>query len=118
VPHVEDLEKYWVGCMQRGEAWKERVMDVWIAEGGKRTESTPVVERSRWEYPIKGLAWVRSWMLWRCKSRFRVLQQEIGSTRISSLIADPFGPCSQWLSSRKESQPDLRSVKRLQPRRR
>jgi hypothetical protein len=118
VPHVEDLEKYWVGCMQRGEAWKERVMNVWVAEGGKRTESTPVVEGSRWEYPIKGLAWVRSWMLWRCKSRFRVLQQEIGSTRISSLIADPFGPCSQWLSSRKESQPDLRSVKRLQPQRR
>lgn len=59
--------------MKRGETWNARVMKIWEQEGGKRTESTPVLEMgaSRWDYPIKGLAWVRSWMLWRCKFTFR-----------------------------------------------
>jgi len=68
VPHIRDLEAYWVECMKRGEEWNGKVMKVWEAEGGQRTESTPAVSHSRWEHPIKGLAWVRSWMLWRCKS--------------------------------------------------
>ncbi|KAG7566894.1 hypothetical protein FFLO_01395 [Filobasidium floriforme] len=98
VPHVEDLEKYWVGCMQSGEAWKERVMDVWIAEGGKRTESTPVVEGSRWEHPIKGLAWVRSWMLWRLAiisqgiaARSALGQASSAAATVDSLYFDMFG---------------------------
>jgi len=67
VPHVSELEAYWVECMKRGEDWNDKVMRVWEREGGKRTESTPVRPhgKSRWDYPIKGLGWVRSWMLWR-----------------------------------------------------
>jgi hypothetical protein len=80
VPQASDLEKYWVECMHRGEIWRTKVLDVWRRENqgtgakvlselekqmGREDERT-----SRWAYPVKGLNWVRSWMIWRRKFPF------------------------------------------------
>ena len=112
VPHVSELEAYWVECMKRGEDWNDKVMRVWEKEGGKRTESTPVRPqgKSRWDYPIKGLGWVRSWMLWRRKQTWWVRDHDEGHNFMSTF--------SQWRSSRKESRPEQHWDKRHPLRRR
>lgn len=73
VPTATNVEKYWVECMKEGESWGEQVKSVFKKEKGEsalgdtKHEVGPEQKVARWKYPVQGLNWVRSWMLWRRK---------------------------------------------------
>jgi hypothetical protein len=62
IPMGEELEKAWVDGMNEGEEWFVR-NGTKLGQGQAVQEAT--AKATRWRYPIEGLDWVRSWMLWR-----------------------------------------------------
>lgn len=72
----DELERAWVNGMNDGEAWHARYRDkIIVAMKREKQDLTMMeIEKPRWKYPIEGLDWVRSWMLWR--REFFVLHDE------------------------------------------
>lgn len=56
IPERDELERWWVEGMNRETAWQ-------------RSHSSPPVDgrtqKTDWTFPIPGMAWVRSWILFR-----------------------------------------------------
>jgi len=62
IPMGDELERAWVDGMNEAEEWFAQNA-ARLVDGGKG--QVVMEKKTRWRYPIEGLDWVRSWMLWR-----------------------------------------------------